>query len=153
MNDALLTVLKFCFLALVYLFLLRVVRVTVLELRTPVIAERAAPGAAKQASERRERGKWKLEFVEPLTRRGETVVLGDDLTIGRGGGCAIALPDDTFVSQVHARLYQQDGKLWLEDLDSTNGTFHNSQRVQGAPVRLKRGDRVQFGQTVAQVQR
>jgi len=130
---------------------LRVVRVTVLELRTPVVAERASAGPAAPAPNRRERGKWRLEFVEPVARRGETVVLDDDLTIGRGGGCGVALPDDTFVSQVHARIYQQDGKVWLEDLGSTNGTFHNSERVKGAPVRLKRGDRVQFGQTVAQV--
>lgn len=151
MNDALLTVLKFCFLALVYLFLLRVVRVTVLELRTPIVASRPASTAAP--ADKRERGKWRLELLEPTARRGEVVVLGEDVTIGRGGGCAIALPDDQFVSQVHARVYQQNGKLWLEDLASTNGTFHNSVRVTGAPVRLKRGDRVQFGQTVAQVAR
>jgi hypothetical protein len=149
-SDALLTVLKLCFLALLYLFLLRVVRVTVLELRTPVIA--AAPVAAP-APERRERGRYRLELLEPLSRQGESVTLDDEVTVGRGGGCTIVLSDDTFVSQVHARLFLRDNKLWLEDLGSTNGTFHNGDRVTGPPIRLKRGDRVQFGQTVAEVVR
>lgn len=153
MSDALLTVLKLCFLVLLYLFLFRVVRVTVLELRTPVVASAPAAPVAAPAPDRRDRGRYRLQFLEPLSRQGEIVALDEEVTLGRGGGCTVVLSDDSFVSQVHARLFQRDGKLWLEDLNSTNGTFHNGERVTGVPVRLKRGDRVQFGQTVAEVLR
>ena len=39
----------------------------------------------------------------------------DELTVGRGGGCGIVL-DDTFVSQVHARVFRRDGDVYVEDL-------------------------------------
>ena len=44
--------------------------------------------------------------------------------IGRAGPeCDIALAGDEWVSQRHARLWCSDGKCWLEDHESTNGTF------------------------------
>jgi len=62
----------------------------------------------------------------------------------------VVLADDTFVSQVHARVFERDGRTWVEDLGSRNGTFVNGKRID-APTRLRRGDQVQFGQTVAEV--
>ena len=79
-------------------------------------------------------------------------MLGDELTVGRGGGCGIVLGDDTFVSQVHARLYRRGGDVFLEDLGSRNGTFVNGQPI-GAATRLRRGDQVQFGQTIGEALR
>jgi pSer/pThr/pTyr-binding forkhead associated (FHA) protein len=73
-----------------------------------------------------------------------------EVTVGRGGGCALVLTDDTYVSQLHARLFQQNGEGYVEDLGSTNGTYVNGKQITGV-TRLKRGDHVQFGQTVAEV--
>src|SRR6266508_2385028 len=155
MSEAVLTVLKFCFLALLYLFLARVVRVVVLELRSP--AAEAAPGAAPAAarSSRREqpaegRGALRLRILEPSPRKDEVIAIPSEVTVGRGGGCGIVLTDDTYVSTLHARLFQQNSQLLVEDLGSTNGTFVNAKQVT-SPTRLKRGDQVQFGQTVAEV--
>jgi pSer/pThr/pTyr-binding forkhead associated (FHA) protein len=78
--------------------------------------------------------------------------LGDELTVGRGGGCGVVLPDDTFISTVHARLFRRGTELFVEDLASRNGTFVNGEAVT-SPTRLRRGDRVQFGQTVGEVVR
>jgi pSer/pThr/pTyr-binding forkhead associated (FHA) protein len=64
----------------------------------------------------------------------------------------VVIPDDEFVSTVHARLFRRGDDLLVEDLGSRNGTFVNGEQVN-APTRLKRGDRVQFGQTVGEVQR
>jgi pSer/pThr/pTyr-binding forkhead associated (FHA) protein len=156
MSEAVLTVLKFCFLALLYLFLYRVVRLTVRELRAPALtAEPAA--AASQAAPRRERraeprGGLRLRIVEPASRKGETHTIDREITVGRGGGCALVLSDDTYVSQLHARLFQQNGEGYVEDLGSTNGTYVNGNAIDSA-TRLKRGDQVQFGQTVAEVVR
>ncbi|MEO6121400.1 MAG: FHA domain-containing protein, partial [Acidimicrobiales bacterium] len=70
--------------------------------------------------------------------------------VGRAAGCHVALPEDTFASQLHARLFRRDGRMWLEDLGSTNGTYLNAKAV-AAPVALRRGDRVQVGRTVLEV--
>jgi pSer/pThr/pTyr-binding forkhead associated (FHA) protein len=155
MSEAVLTVLKFCFLALLYLFLYRVVRLTLRELRAPALTAEpavAAPPAPPPRRERRPepRALLRLRIVEPAPRRGETYTIDREVTVGRGGGCAIVLNDDTYVSQLHARLFQKNGDGYVEDLGSTNGTYVNGKPINGV-TRLKRGDRVQFGQTIAEV--
>jgi pSer/pThr/pTyr-binding forkhead associated (FHA) protein len=152
--ESVLTILKFCFLALIYLFLYRVVRVVVAEMRAPAVAPAQPvkpPPQQAAAKAPRGRGPARLRIVEPAERRGETFALHDELTVGRGGGCGIVL-DDTFVSQVHARVFRRDGDVYVEDLGSRNGTLLNGQPVGGAQ-RLRRGDRVQFGRTVTEAMR
>jgi FHA domain-containing protein len=150
--EAVLTVLKFCFLALVFLFLARVVRVVVLELRSPVGAAALEGAGGSGRAAKQPRAGAHLRILEPAAHKGETYPLGDELTVGRGGGCGVVLPEDSFVSTVHARLFRRGDDLFVEDLGSRNGTFVNGDQVQ-APTRLRRGDRVQFGQTVTEVTR
>jgi pSer/pThr/pTyr-binding forkhead associated (FHA) protein len=90
--------------------------------------------------------------LEPAERKGQVFELGDELTMGRGQGCGVSLPDDTFVSQVHARVFRRDGSLFVEDLGSTNGTFLNRKAVS-SPMALRKGDRVQVGRSVLEVTR
>ena len=72
-----------------------------------------------------------------------------ELTIGRAAGCQISL-DDTFMSQLHARVSPSDGGIVVEDLGSTNGTYINQQRVT-AEVQANAGDRVQLGGIVLEL--
>lgn len=60
--------------------------------------------------------------------------------------------DDPWVSWDHAQLFwnPDDGECWIEDLGSTNGTYLNRARVTGAIV-MKRGDRLQVGNTVMEL--
>lgn len=160
MSESLLTVLKLCFLALLYLFLARVVRVVAVELKSPAFdgppstapSQHDNPQREPLSAKKRRRGELSLRIIEPPTRKGETYRLDGELTVGRGGGCSLSLPDDTFVSQVHARVFQREGAVWIEDLGSTNGSFLNGQRLTAA-TQARRGDRVRFGQTVAEVTR
>jgi hypothetical protein len=157
MSDAILTVLKFCLLALLYVFLLRVILIVARELRgsgsttaAPLVPAAAPmPAPAGRAPRRRE---WRLVVVEPETERGRSYAIDDDATIGRGGGCAVGLTFDTFVSQVHARAFDRDGTLWVEDAGSTNGTLVNGKRIS-QPTKLRKGDRMQVGETVLEAQR
>lgn len=48
------------------------------------------------------------------------------------------------VSRRHARLSWEEDGIYLDDLNSTNGTFVNGRRVQ-APVRLQHNDNVRLG--------
>jgi hypothetical protein len=159
-SEGLLTVLKFCFLALLYLFLFRVVRIVRLELKpakvpSPVEAAAAAPADTSRGKrppkEPRERGP-QLYLLEPAARYGEAYALNEELSVGRAAGCAVVLDNDTFVSQVHARLFRRGRETYVEDLGSTNGTYVNGERIVEV-TRLRKGDRVQFGNTVAEITR
>ena len=156
MPDSLLTILKFCLVALLYLFFFRVLRAVWVEVsgRQPVVAPAAPPtggsrGAAAAASPAAQKGS-RLKVIEPAGRRGRTYELADELTVGRAVGCQVTLDDDTFVSQLHARVFRRDGQLFVEDLGSTNGTFLNRRKVS-SPAPLKRGDRLQMGKTVMEL--
>jgi len=64
-------------------------------------------------------------------------------TIGRSTGADFIL-DAALVSRVHCQLLALgDGALEVRDLESTNGTYVNGNRVERA--RLSPGDRVQVG--------
>jgi hypothetical protein len=150
--EALLAILKFCFLALLWLFFVRVLRVAWVEVTAPPTPA-AAPAQAVARAPTADAGEaLRLRVVEPSALRGRTYELGLEATLGRAGGCQVAIPEDTYVSQLHARVYRRDGRLWLEDLNSTNGTYVNAKKVS-APVALRRGDRVQVGRTVLEVSR
>jgi FHA domain len=155
MSDAVLTVLKFCLLALVYLFLFRVVWTVARELRgspPPVPAPSPAPAPTVATPARARKRGWRLVIVQPDAERGRELVIDGEATMGRGGGCTMPLTFDTFVSQVHARVYDRDGGLWIEDVGSTNGTYVNGERI-AQPVKLGKGDRVQLGETVLEAER
>ena len=74
----------------------------------------------------------------------------DEILIGRASTCHVVLLDDTYVSQVHARVFMHDGQPFVEDLGSTNGTYLNRGRVE-ATTPLRRGDHVQIGRTLLEV--
>jgi pSer/pThr/pTyr-binding forkhead associated (FHA) protein len=150
---------QWCVIALIFLFFLRVIRAVWVEVR-PASA-RQGRASARAAPERREapappprRGKGPLflEVVEPADRAGQTFDIRDELTIGRSPGCGIPTTYDIYSSTLHARLFEQDGRLYVEDLSSTNGTFVNSERIV-KPTKLGRGDLLQVGATVFQVTR
>jgi pSer/pThr/pTyr-binding forkhead associated (FHA) protein len=102
---------------------------------------RAAVGGGKNGT--------KLKVIEPPETRGKVYDLTDELTMGRATGCHITL-DDTYVSQLHARVFKRDGQVFIEDLGSTNGTYVNRTKVT-APLVVRRGDRLQVGKTVMEV--
>jgi hypothetical protein len=67
---------------------------------------------------------------------------GDDLVIGRGSACDVALRDRT-VSRRHARLVFRDGRWIIQDLGSKNGITLNGARI--GRCQLRPGDRLALG--------
>jgi pSer/pThr/pTyr-binding forkhead associated (FHA) protein len=74
------------------------------------------------------------------------------MTVGRAGGCGVPIPDDTFVSQLHARVFRREGEIFVEDLGSTNGTFLNKRKITSVAP-LRKGDKLQVGKTTMEVRR
>jgi pSer/pThr/pTyr-binding forkhead associated (FHA) protein len=153
MPESLLTILKFLLLALLYLFFIRVLRAVWAELRGPVPASAAPAAAPRRAAA--PRPSWggknggRLRVLEPAEMRGTTYELADELTMGRAGGCQVPL-DDSYVSQLHARIFRREGQVYVEDLGSTNGTYLNRQKVT-SPIIMRKGDQLQVGKTVMEL--
>ncbi|MHB8288103.1 MAG: FHA domain-containing protein [Acidimicrobiales bacterium] len=161
MSSSLLDILKYFLIALIWLFFARVIRAVWVEVRrAPPEAELASPGVrtTKASDTRRDRRHKKqaalrLEIIEPPGRRGrifDTTDLEGELTVGRSPDCSVHVDGDQFASSMHARVFTQDGRLWVEDLGSTNGTYVNAERIF-EPVDLRKGDLVQVGETVFEV--
>jgi len=106
--------------------------------------------ATKRNSKQRGRA-TRLVMLEPRGRRGVTVALSGEVVLGRDPACAISIDDDAYISQRHVRFYDYDGQPMVEDLGSTNGTFHNGSKLVGSRL-LHPGDRVQAGTTVIEAQ-
>ena len=73
-------------------------------------------------------------------------VTRDSTVIGRREDCDLRIPVGE-VSRKHCRLIKQDHAISLEDLDSSNGTFINGQRIAGT-VKVEPGDSIQVGPVI-----
>ncbi|MFZ0637997.1 MAG: FHA domain-containing protein [Candidatus Acidiferrales bacterium] len=81
-----------------------------------------------------------LKFEESVLK--EVPVGGTEVSIGRSPDNGLVI-DNPAVSHYHARVFNEEGRLMLEDFGSMNGTFVNGQRVK--MVTLKPGDSVAIG--------
>jgi FHA domain len=172
MTDQVLDVLKFVLLGLLYLFFARVLWAVWSEVRSPRAARNPMPASGSSSSEAAtvvaERPKQarmekrpvrghsgraaRLVVLEPKQRRGAAFAIGSaELTIGREASCTIVIPDDQFVSGLHARIYDHGGQPMIEDLGSTNGSYLNGNKLVGTKL-LHPGDRIQIGYTVLEAQ-
>lgn len=87
---------------------------------------------------------WILRTVtDGVPEKTFRILAGGVRTLGRATG-ADFIVDAALVSRVHCRFSAlPDGGLEVRDLDSTNGTFVNGNRVEA--LRLASGDRLQIG--------
>jgi len=161
--NAVLRIMQWGVIVLIFLFFLRVIRAVWVEMSPATIRktrserrqerrqERAAARPPDRPRESRRRQLY-LKVVQPEAQTGRTYDLDDELTIGRSPGCGVAMSEDIYTSTLHARLFRRNDQLWVEDLGSTNGTFVNSEQIKQA-MRLGKGDLLQIGSTVFEVSR
>jgi pSer/pThr/pTyr-binding forkhead associated (FHA) protein len=131
---------RLLFLLLLYVFLARIVRALLRDLRA----------AAR----------------EPVDRPGRLVVIespGGEPEVGRSFGLDVITPlgrdvnnaiviEDPFTSADHAVLTYRGRSWYLEDLDSTNGSYINGQPVGGVAA-MSYGDELQIGQVRFRLER
>jgi FHA domain len=145
---------RFGFLALLWLFVFAAVRVVRADLRVSGQPRVAVPPPARR------RGRGTPPPHGPLrasvlivtagglagTRIGLT---GAPVLIGRADDSTLVLTDD-YASTRHARISQQEGVWFVEDLGSTNGTYLGQHKL-GGPTPLEVGVPIRIGQTVMEL--
>src|SRR5688500_15862463 len=124
MSDPLEVLLQFSFLAVLYLFLLWVARSALRDLGRPAADAHELDGSdgARPYS-----GRLVVERGAGLANGAEYGV-GPALGIGRAAANDIRI-DDSYASSKHARLYDREGVVYIEDMNSTNGTYVNGRRL------------------------
>lgn len=140
--------LKFGFLAVLYLFLLWIARSALKDLRRTVspapdgtgfhpVPAFAAPASATDA--------WLVVEHGGGLASGERFDLIGGLSIGRSGEADVQI-DDRYASGLHARIFSREGRAYVEDMNSTNGTLLNDATLVGE-AELIDGDVVRIGDT------
>ena len=147
---------RFAFLALLWLFIYGMVRVIRAELRTsgaPRVAVANRPKKAKRAApaeSRPVRGALSQLIVTEGTLAGTRIALtGKPILIGRANDSTLVLTDD-YASTRHARISETNNVWYLEDLGSTNGTYVGQTKVTG-PIPLEAGVVIRIGKTAMEL--
>lgn len=158
--ETLIQILSFIFVLLIYVYVFLLVKSlvkTVSEERShlPSSLKEMSPGQVRFGEENsgedfpdRERpgAPGIIILKDPESGRREDFPVRDLMIIGRNPECHVSLADP-YASSQHARIFFQDGGIFIEDLGSTNGTFVNGIRVSD-PLVLEDGAQIQIGQTI-----
>ncbi len=122
---------------------------------TAAVSRPAAPAAARP--EPGAGGKATTESASRIVitsgpKTGLELPLGKEpLTIGRSSESGLVIRDD-YTSSHHARLVLWGDQWMIQDLDSTNGTFHDGTRV-AAPVPVRLGAPIKVGATTFELRK
>jgi hypothetical protein len=146
-----LTVLKVFFLALLYYFVYRAIRVGVAEVRGRPEARAPAAPKGSRAPRRTTREAGSIVVLGENGKKVSSHRLSGTIQIGRAEACQIRL-DDTYASQFHARIANRGGTWHVEDLGSTNGTYLNQRKLTG-PTPVGAGDRIKIGKSVLELRK
>ena len=164
MSELTLILIRFAYLALLWVFVLSAISVIRSDLfgarvpRQESARERKAQKAAQKAAQKRQR-QAKPRRGEPTHvaileggNRGEKIDLANaPLLIGRGTDAAIRLDDD-YVSTRHARIANSGDQWFVEDLGSTNGTYVGSRRIT-QPTAISLGTQIRIGKTIMELRK
>ncbi len=83
--------------------------------------------------------------ASPDSAGGLRIELSPTMTLGRAASNTIVV-DDEFASAEHARIVLRDGRWWLEDCGSRNGTMLNGEPVE-SPASMSDGDIIGVGRS------
>jgi pSer/pThr/pTyr-binding forkhead associated (FHA) protein len=145
--DPISVALKFGFLAVLYLFLLWIARSALKDLRGTVGPAPDATGfhPAPAVSAAAAAEAWLVASRGGGLQPGERFDLFGGLSIGRSSEADVRI-EDRYASGLHARIFSREGRTYIEDMNSTNGTLLNDAELRGE-AELIDGDRVRIGDT------
>jgi len=147
--DPISVALKFGFIAVLYLFVLVIARSALKDLRRTVAPAPDATGfhAAPAYSEApRGADGWLVVERGGGLERDQRFDLIGGLSVGRSKEADVRI-EDRYASGIHARVFSREGRFYVEDMNSTNGTLLNGATLHGE-AELIDGDTVQIGDTI-----
>jgi pSer/pThr/pTyr-binding forkhead associated (FHA) protein len=150
-DDPIALLLKFGFLAVLYLFLLWIARSALRDVaggQATALIDDTGPTARPRGDSMDFRAGVfpQLEVVAALGREpGERVDVNEGITLGRSPTADLQI-DDPFASSAHARIFPRGQFMYIEDMGSTNGTFLNGRQLR-KPEQLKVADSIRIGDT------
>lgn len=151
MPEAVLDILKYFFLFLIFLFLARAVKAMFLEISGPR-AVKGSPVAPSAPAAPRPAGRAPEKMaVSAPDAKPRSFDIGDELIIGRADKCHVVI-GDSYASQIHARVFRRQDAVYIEDMGSTNGTYLNRRKVT-SPIQVNRGDTARIGKTEMEFKR
>ncbi|MGI6878366.1 FHA domain-containing protein FhaB/FipA [Microbacterium sp. gxy059] len=119
----------------------------------PDAVTQAHQAAAPVRAEATSRSVGRLVITSGPKQGLELPIGSEPLTIGRSSDSGLVIRDD-YTSSHHARLVRYADQWMLEDLDSTNGTFHDGHRVAPrSPVAVRIGAPITVGQTTFELRK
>jgi len=161
MSELTLVLIRFGYLAVLWIFVLATISV----IRSDMFGARAAREASRAQERRAAKSAGKARSA-PKPRRGDptavAIVEGGNkgevislanapLLIGRGNDAAIRLDDD-YVSTRHARIASTGEQWYVEDLGSTNGTYVGPSRITQATA-ISLGTQIRIGKTILELRK
>ncbi len=151
MSELIVAAIKIVFLILLWIFIALVADVVRKDMFGRKVTASSLP--APETS-RRKRGKVILPSRFAVTQghqQGLSVPLEPTINLGRAADSTFLLDDD-YASARHAQLIQRDDRTWMvTDLNSTNGTYVNGQRLT-SPVAISLGDVIRIGKTLMRLE-
>lgn len=143
-------VLRFGFLAVLYVFLFWVMRAAVRELRFTSNPDLETGYHETTGVKSSSPDAWLVVAKAKGLRKGDRYDLFGGLSLGRSDEADIGISDQ-FASAMHARIYSRAGSWFVQDLDSTNGTVLNGEDLVGESEVLD-GDVIEIGDTKFRVE-
>lgn len=135
MFEILSLVLRYVFIIIIYLFILNIIRLIYLDIRQTSSNTSRNSVAYLKVINRLDQLDFKINEYYPIV---------GELTIGRGGRNDVHIKDRV-VSKNHARIYADGGQYFLEDLNSSNGSYLNGEQISSSSIELMDGDLLSIG--------
>lgn len=135
------SVMRFVVIAIIYIILYRIVKTMYLDLR------------AVKSKDENEDVDYAIELMDCPESidiiKGSVYPVHSTISIGRNEDNSVII-DDPYISNHHASIYVRDEKLYIRDMNSTNGTFKNGKKVRNEEE-LADGDVLRMGRLVFKV--
>ena len=89
---------------------------------------------------------WRHWILRPtLSNYDEFCITGDSFLIGKKKDCVDGYIGKDTISRIHSRLFVDEGRLYVADANSTNGTYVNGESIPpGEDIEIFPGDRILF---------
>ena len=133
-------IIKYAFVVVVYIFIYSVVKLVYLDISD-----------AKRMNKAEDDGYGYLKLInlrkELSYRVFESYSVRECATIGRSKKCDIYI-NNPYLSKVHAQITFEEGRFYITDMESTNGTYLNGNKLGTHPVRLRDNDKITFGDLI-----